>query len=286
MNKLKIKAIIKEWIFCIIGCILIAIGVVFFLLPLKISSGGLTGVATAFYYLFNFKMGYTILLLNIPLFLLGFFRIGKSFFLKTIFSTWFLSYLMDLLENINISLNIHDMLLASIYGGIIIGIGTSFIFLANSSTGGSELLINIILSFKKNASVSKLLWIIDSVVVLFNLIVFRQIDIGLYSFIVIYLNSKIVDLLAEGLDFSKVVYIISDNNKEISNGIMHELNKGVTGLYGRGMYEDKDMMVLLCVIRKRDVLELKRLVSRIDNKAFMIVADSTNVYGLGFENEL
>lgn len=286
MNKLKIKAIIKEWIFCIIGCILIAIGVVFFLLPLKISSGGLTGVATAFYYLFNFKMGYTILLLNIPLFLLGFFRIGKSFFLKTIFSTWFLSYLMDLFENMNIYLNIHDMLLASIYGGIIIGVGTSFIFLANSSTGGSELLINIILSFKKNASVSKLLWIIDSVVVLFNLIVFRQIDIGLYSFIVIYLNSKIVDLLAEGLDFSKVVYIISDNNKEISNGIMHELNKGVTGLYGRGMYEDKDMMVLLCVIRKRDVLELKRLVSRIDNKAFMIVADSTNVYGLGFENEL
>ncbi len=286
MNNLKIKEIIKQWMFCIIGCVLIAVGVVFFLLPLKISSGGLTGIATAFYYLFNFKMGYTILLLNIPLFLLGFFRIGKSFFLKTIFSTWFLSYLMDLLENINISLNIHDMLLASIYGGIIIGVGTSFIFLANSSTGGSELLINIILSFKKNASVSKLLWIIDSVVVLFNLIVFRQIDIGLYSFIVIYLNSKIVDLLAEGLDFSKVVYIISDNNKEISNGIMHELNKGVTGLYGRGMYEDKDMMVLLCVIRKRDVLELKRLVSRIDNKAFMIVADSTNVYGLGFENEL
>ena len=156
MNNLKIKEIIKQWMFCIIGCVLIAVGVVFFLLPLKISSGGLTGIATAFYYLFNFKMGYTILLLNIPLFLLGFFRIGKSFFLKTIFSTWFLSYLMDLLENINISLNIHDMLLASIYGGIIIGVGTSFIFLANSSTGGSELLINIILSFKKNASVSKL----------------------------------------------------------------------------------------------------------------------------------
>lgn len=286
MNNFKIKEIIKEWMFCIVGCILIAVGVVFFLLPLKISSGGLTGIATAFYYLFNLKIGYTILLLNIPLFILGFFRIGKSFFLKTIFSTWFLSYIMDLLENINISLNIHDMLLASIYGGIIIGIGTSFIFLANSSTGGSELLINIILSFKKNASVSKLLWIIDSVVVLFNLIVFKQIDIGLYSFIVIYLNSKIVDLLAEGLDFSKVVYIISDNNKEISNSIMYELNKGVTGLYGRGMYKNNDMMVLLCVVRKRDILQLKKLVSRIDNKAFMIVGDSTNVYGLGFENEL
>lgn len=142
------------------------------------------------------------------------------------------------------------------------------------------------MSYKKNASVSKLLWIIDSVVVLFNLIIFRQIDIGLYSFIVIYLNSKIVDLLAEGLNFSKVVYIISENNKEISNSIMYELNKGVTGIYGRGMYKDNDMMLLLCVIRKRDILELKRLVSKIDNKAFMIVTDSTNVYGLGFENEL
>lgn len=286
MSNLNIKKIIKEWLFCIIGCIFIATGVVFFLLPLKISSGGVTGIATAFYYLFNFKVGYTIFILNVPLFILGFFRIGKSFFIKTIFSTWFLSYLIDLLENINVSLNIHDMLLASIYGGIIIGIGTSLVFLANSSTGGSELLINIILSYKKNASVSKLLWIIDSVVVLFNLIIFRQIDIGLYSFIVIYLNSKIVDLLAEGLNFSKVVYIISENNKEISKNIMYELNKGVTGIYGRGMYRDNDMMLLLCVIRKRDILELKRLVSKIDNKAFMIVTDSTNVYGLGFENEL
>lgn len=277
------KEIIKDIIYMIIGTTLIAGGIVLFLLPNKISSGGFSGIATIFYYLFDLKMGNVIWFLNIPLLVIGFFKIGKYFLFKTLVATWLLSFFINYFESLNIYLNINDVLLTSIYGGIIIGIGTSFIFKSNSSTGGSELLIQIILSYKKKLRVSKLLILIDSCVVLLNLIVFREIAIGLYSFIVIFLNSKIVDLLIEGLNFSKVVYIISDKYIDIAEKILHELDRGVTGLYGKGMYKSNDKLILMCVIKKQDILKLKELVKKIDDKAFMIVSDAIEVHGLGFE---
>ncbi len=280
MEKYNYFKIIKDFIYTTIGTFLIAAGVVFFILPFKVSSGGFTGIATVFYYLFDFKMGYTIWLLNIPLFLIGFFRIGKYFFIKTVYATWLLSFSVDFFENLNIYTNIQDVLLSSIYGGIIIGIGTSFIFKANTSTGGSELLIQIILSFKKNLKVSNLLIYIDSFVVILNLIVFKRLEIGLYSFIVIFLNSKLVDIFVEGVNFTKIVYIISEKNEEISDMILNDLDRGLTGIYGNGRYKKEDRMILMCVIKKRDVSKLRENVSKIDKNAFLIIQDATRVYGL------
>ena len=283
--KRKNIIILKDIIFSIIGCIFISAGIVFFLLPLKISAGGFSGIATITYYLFNLKLGTVIWILNIPLLIIGFFRIGKYFFFKTMFATWLLSFCINFFENMNLFLNIDDILLSAIYGGVIIGIGTTCIFKANNSTGGTELLIQIILSYKDNIKVSKLLIIIDSIIVGLNLIVFKQIEIGLYSFIVIFLNSKIVDLFIEGVNFTKVVYIISDKTMEISNKILNELDRGATGIYGKGMYKNKDKLILMCVIKKRDLIRLKEIVRSIDNAAFMIISDAIDVYGLGFNKE-
>ena len=249
--KRKNIIILKDIIFSIIGCIFISAGIVFFLLPLKISAGGFSGIATITYYLFNLKLGTVIWILNIPLLIIGFFRIGKYFFFKTMFATWLLSFCINFFENMNLFLNIDDILLSAIYGGVIIGIGTTCIFKANNSTGGTELLIQIILSYKDNIKVSKLLVIIDSIIVGLNLIIFKQIEIGLYSFIVIFLNSKIVDLFIEGVNFTKIVYIISDKSTEISNKILNDLDKGLSGIYGKGMYQNKEKLILMCVIKKR-----------------------------------
>ena len=283
--KRKNIIILKDIIFSIIGCIFISAGIVFFLLPLKISAGGFSGIATITYYLFNLKLGTVIWILNIPLLIIGFFRIGKYFFFKTMFATWLLSFCINFFENMNLFLNIDDILLSAIYGGVIIGIGTTCIFKANNSTGGTELLIQIILSYKDNIKVSKLLIIIDSIIVGLNLIVFKQIEIGLYSFIVIFLNSKIVDLFIEGVNFTKVVYIVSDKTMEISNKILNELDRGATGIYGKGMYKNKEKLILMCVIKKRDLIRLKEIVRSIDNAAFMIISDAIDVYGLGFNKE-
>ena len=283
--KRKNIIILEDIIFSIIGCIFISAGIVFFLLPLKISAGGFSGIATITYYLFNLKLGTVIWILNIPLLIIGFFRIGKYFFFKTMFATWLLSFCINFFENMNLFLNIDDILLSAIYGGVIIGIGTTCIFKANNSTGGTELLIQIILSYKDNIKVSKLLIIIDSIIVGLNLIVFKQIEIGLYSFIVIFLNSKIVDLFIEGVNFTKIVYIISDKSTEISNKILNDLDKGLSGIYGKGMYQNKEKLILMCVIKKRDLIKLKEIVKQVDDAAFMIISDAIDVYGLGFNKE-
>mgnify|MGYP005767143505 CR=1 FL=1 len=283
--KRKNIIILKDIIFSIIGCIFISAGIVFFLLPLKISAGGFSGIATITYYLFNLKLGTVIWILNIPLLIIGFFRIGKYFFFKTMFATWLLSFCINFFENMNLFLNIDDILLSAIYGGVIIGIGTTCIFKANNSTGGTELLIQIILSYKDNIKVSKLLIIIDSIIVGLNLIIFKQIEIGLYSFIVIFLNSKIVDLFIEGVNFTKIVYIISDKSTEISNKILNDLDKGLSGIYGKGMYQNKEKLILMCVIKKRDLIKLKEIVKQVDDAAFMIISDAIDVYGLGFTKE-
>lgn len=283
--KRKNIIILEDIIFSIIGCIFISAGIVFFLLPLKISAGGFSGIATITYYLFNLKLGTVIWILNIPLLIIGFFRIGKYFFFKTMFATWLLSFCINFFENMNLFLNIDDILLSAIYGGVIIGIGTTCIFKANNSTGGTELLIQIILSYKDNIKVSKLLVIIDSIIVGLNLIIFKQIEIGLYSFIVIFLNSKIVDLFIEGVNFTKIVYIISDKSTEISNKILNDLDKGLSGIYGKGMYQNKEKLILMCVIKKRDLIKLKEIVKQVDDAAFMIISDAIDVYGLGFTKE-
>ena len=275
------KKLFKEIIYTILGTIIIAFGTVGFLLPNKLSSGGFTGIATIFYYLFNLPVGTTVILLNIPLFIIAFFRIGKAFLLKTIFGTISLSIFIDLFEGINAFTD--DRFLASIYGGILIGIGTSLVFKANNATGGSDLIVQLVQSFSKTLSASNLLVGADGAIVFLNLIVFGEIEIGLYSAITIYIMGKMIDIVFEGINFSKMVYIISDSSEEISKQIGIFIKKGTTGLYGKGMYFDREKLILMCVVKRRDIMKLKELVAKIDEKAFLIITDARDVYGLGFK---
>lgn len=285
-NITKIKEIFEDFLYTTVGSVLISVGTSLFLLPYKISTGGFSGIATVFYYLYGIRIGSLILVLNVPLFIVGFFLIGKYFFIKTVYSTWLLSYVLNFIAELKVVVNVDDKMVAVIFGGIIVGIGTSLVFLGNSSTGGSELLIQIIQHFSKKIKISHLIIAIDSIVVIFNMLVFKNIEIGLYSLIAIYLNSKMVDTISEGINFSKVVYIISDKPNEISKSILNTLNKGVTGLYGRGMYRNEEMLILVCVVKNRDLLGMKKLVYSIDKNAFMFITDSAYVYGLGFSKEV
>jgi len=276
----NIKNNIIDVFYGTIGSIFIAAGTTFFLLPYKISTGGFSGIATIFYYLYDIKIGTIILVLNIPFFIAGFFLIGMTFFVKTVYCTWLLSFSLNMFGNSTFLPSIDDRMLSTIFGGIIVGIGTSLVFLGSSSTGGSELLIQIIQCFSRKVKVSHLIVVIDSVVVLFNLLVFRELEIGLYSLIAIYLNSKMVDIISEGINFSKVVYIISSSPEEISQSILRKLQKGATGIYGKGMYKNEDKLIIMCVVKNRDLVKLKKIVYKIDKSAFMFITDSAYVYGL------
>jgi uncharacterized membrane-anchored protein YitT (DUF2179 family) len=265
-----------------LGCIISAFGTACFLLPNKLSSGGFSGIATILYYLFNIKMGVSILILNIPLFILAYIKLGKYFVAKTVISTIAYSKMIDFFEMI--TLNIQDKFLASIYGGILIGIGLSFVFRRHASTGGTDLIASLTQSYNPRIKIGQMLVLLDFFIVFANLIVFKSVEIGLYSFIAIFLESKAIDIIFEGVNFTKLIYIISNKSEEISNQINIELEKGATLLYGKGSYKKNDKYVIMCATKRTNVIKVKRLVYNIDENAFLIITDAREVYGLGFKN--
>lgn len=278
---LNIKSNVYEIIMLIIGCFIMACGTSLFLLPNQLSTGGFSGIATISYYLFKTPVGTTMFLLNVPLFILSYFRKGGKFLVKAIIGTALLGIFIDILENFKPLTQ--DKFLASIYGGIIVGIGTSLVLKAVASTGGTDLLIYIIRSFKAHYQTSSLIVIIDFVIVLLNVIVFKNIEIGLYSAIAIYLNGKMIDIVFEGVNFTKMMFIISNKYEQISKEIGQSLTRGSTGIYAKGMYTNEDRMMLLCVGSRSDISKIKQIALKIDNKAFMIISNARETWGKGFK---
>ena len=283
MNKSEIKRIFLDFIGTLVGAFIMAFGVASFLLPNQLSSGGVSGIATITYYLLNIPMGTMIIIINVPLFIFAGYKIGKEFFIKSIIGTFSLSLFIDILDKYPPVTT--DRFLACIYGGVIIGIGTAIILKVGSSTGGTELVANLIKSYNSQTSISKYLTIIDSIIISLNVIFFKHIEIGLYSVIAIYIYGKMVDIIFEGIYFTKLIFIISDKNEEISNAIGKEVRRGVTGLYGKGMYKDKNKLILMCAASRRDVYKIKDLAKRIDEKCFIVVANAREVVGKGFKEE-
>ncbi len=281
LSKIETKKFILEILETLLGSFIMAVSVSLFLLPNELSSGGFSGIATILYYLFRFPVGTTIIILNIPLFILSTFKIGKKFLIKSLVGTLSLSFFIDILEKIEPLTD--DKILASVYGGILTGVGTALILRAHSSTGGSDLAGNLIKEYKPMARTGSLITFIDALIVLLNVIFLRKIEIGLYSSITIYLMGKIIDIIFEGIYFTKLVFIISDKSDQISEIIGKDVKRGVTGIYGRGMFTNKEKLVLMCAIGRNELAELKSKIKNIDSNAFLIIANSREVLGTGFK---
>jgi len=281
MPKEKIRHFIIESLGTIVGAAIMAFGVSSFLLPNQLSTGGVSGITTITYYLLDIPMGIMIIAINIPLFIFAGYRIGKEFFIKSLIGTVSLSVFIDLLDKYPPITT--DRFLACIYGGVIIGIGTAIILKVNSSTGGTELITHLIKTYNPYISMSRYLTMIDILIVTLNVIFLGQIEIGLYSAIAIYLYGKLVDIIFEGIYFTKLLFIISDKNEEISNAIGNEVKRGVTGLYGKGMYSNKDKLILMSAVSRRDIYKIKELARNIDPKSFIVVANAREVLGKGFK---
>lgn len=263
------------------GTLLMAISVDLFLLPNQLSVGGFSGIGTIGHYLFNIPVGTTVFVLNIPLFLIAFIKNGRKFFLDSLFGTISLSIFLNLFENINIVT--HSGFLACIYGGVLSGIGTSIVLKANASTGGSDLLAQIVKSYKPDVKTGSIITLIDTIVVVVSTIAFKEIEIGLYSAIAIFIMGKVLDLFFEGIDFAKMLIIISPNYQEISDEINKKIKRGTTAIYGKGMYKEEEKKLLLCVASRGEVREIRKIVKEIDKKAFLIITNAREVYGEGFK---
>lgn len=258
-----------------------ALSVDCFLLPNQISSGGFSGIGTIIYYIFNFPVGTTVLILNVPLFIMAFIKDGKKFFINAIIGTVELSIFLNIFENIGGLTN--DRLLSCIYGGIISGIGTAFVLKANSSTGGTDLLAQIVRNFFNQIKTSSAIIFFDSIIILANVIFFKELEIGLYSAITIYIMGKIIDIFSEGIDFAKMILIVSEQSNEISKKINYEVRRGTTGLYGKGMYKNEEKEVIMCVVSRREVWKIMKIIKEIDKNAFTVITNAREVYGKGFK---
>ncbi|MEI3357239.1 MAG: YitT family protein [Clostridia bacterium] len=282
IEKTSVKKILIEIIGTIVGSFIMAVGVALFLLPNQLSSGGIAGIATITYYLLKIPMGTVIMVINIPLFLFSGYKIGKAFFIKSIIGTISLSFFIDILDKIEPLTN--DRFLACVYGGIIIGIGTAVLLKVNSSTGGSDLISYIAKKYNPTIRTSNIILIIDFVIICLNMLFFREIEIGLYSAIAIYLMGKIIDILFEGIYFTKMMLIISDKSEEIAKVIENEIKRGTTGIYGKGMYTNKEKLILMCVAPRKDIARIKLMTRKIDINSFIIITNSREVLGQGFKD--
>lgn len=276
----KTSSKVKEILGTILGSAIMAIGTALFLLPNQLSTGGFSGLATITYYFFDVPMGLANIILNIPLLIIALYKLGMKFIGKTIVGTVSLSIFIDIFDKMNPLTT--DRFLACIYGGITVGFGTAIILKMAASTGGTDLISNITKSYKPTIKMGNVITIVDAIIVAVNALAFREVEIGLYSAIAIFLMGKIIDIVFEGINFTKLVIIISDKSKEISNKIQ-ELERGVTGLYGKGMYTEKEKMVLICATPRKDVGRVRRIAKEIDKNCFIIISNAREVYGEGFK---
>ena len=282
-RKYKLKKHLKEYFYLTLGCSIMAAGTALFLLPNQLSTGGFTGIATIIYYLFNWSLGTVIFLLNLPFFLWAFFKIGKELLIKSILGTILLSGFIDIFEKFPQLTN--DRFLACIYGGILIGIGIALVLKANASTGGTDLITYIVKTYKPHIRTSSFIVLVDVVIVALNVFFFKRIEIGLYSAISIYLMGKMIDIVFEGVNFTKMMFIISKKYVQISETVGTELKRGSTAIYAKGMYTREKKMMLLCVGARNEVARVKQIATNIDPKAFIIIANARETWGKGFKRD-
>ncbi len=271
-------------VFMVVGTFLMAASVNCVYDPMKMGMGGFGGLAVivknvASTFGVNIPTWLTNAVLNVPVFIIAWFLIGKEFVMRTLFGAIMFEFWLIAIPGVNLCGG--DHLLAIILGGIMDGAGIGLVFLTNSTTGGTDMLAAIVHKFVKHQSVPSILMVIDGAVVVLGAFAlgFRN---AMYSAVTIYLLTQLSDSILAGIKFAKMVYIISDHNEEIAAQIMKEMDRGVTGIKSRGMYTGADRTVLFCVVSKKEIVMIKNIVAGIDSSAFVIVTDAAEVFGEGF----
>lgn len=278
--KESVAGTLKSYAVITLGTILTAVSLNMFLVPLNIVAGGVTGIATLLYNLFRLPMGLTILLINIPLFLIGVKVLGGGFGFKTFYGTVALSVFVQLTTYLPPVTG--DYILATIAGGTLMGAGLGMVFLTGATTGGTDVAARLGHKLVPFIDVGQWICIIDFVIIISVGFLFDNFELSLYGLLAVVLNTFIIDLILQGANYAEFVYILSAKNEQIAKRVIAELSRGVTGIYSRGMYTGVDNVMLMCVVKKFELGKLKRIVSDIDPDAFIIMTEARKVSGEGF----
>jgi uncharacterized membrane-anchored protein YitT (DUF2179 family) len=263
------------------GAFITALGLDLFLIPAKITAGGLSGLSTVLHYTVGVPVGLTMLALNIPLFLIAIYRLGARFGFRSLYGTLILSLFIDLMVPF-LPVVTTDPLLSCLYGGVLVGLGLGLVFKSRGTTGGTDLAAAILRTYT-GANVGQLLFLMDGAVVLLTGLAFRSWELALYSMITIFVSAWLIDLVQEGISYAKAFFIISNKSVEMTDALLYDLERGTTVLRGKGAYSGEDKDVLLVVVNRAEVTKLKDLIHNIDKHAFVIQTKVHEVFGEGFK---
>lgn len=278
MKKLFTKEQLLPWAQIFLGCVVAAASYPWFLTPNHIAPGGITGIATVLNYLFQWPVGTVSLILNIPLFLIGYRAMGRGFVIRSLVATVLLSLFIDLLP---LKPMTDDPLLGSIFGGVLLGIGLGFVLKGGATTGGTDMAARVVHNHIPYLSVGLILFAIDCLVVI--LAGFQiEVKYALYAFICLYVSSKMIDVVMEGLTTEKACYVSSLKWDNIRQSLMEELGRGVTLISAKGGYRGEERPMVLCVVSAQELGRLKTIVRREDPTAFVYISDAHEVLGEGF----
>ena len=268
-----------------IGAFIMAAGYVLFVSPYKFVPGGVYGIGIILYHLLGFPVGLTGLAFNIPLLFIGIRYLGPRFGVKTVVGFFLASGFIDGLALLtgNEPLEGIEPLLASIFGGVLIGLGLGLIFKAKATSGGSSIIAMILTKFTR-IPLGQSLMIIDAIIVLLGLAAFGDWTIPLYSLIIIFITGKVIDVVLEGFSYEKTLFIISDKYDAIADKILVDLNRGGTFIEGKGMFNNDEKKIIFVNVTRREVAILQDFINQIDPNAFVTVIEASEILGKGFRS--
>ena len=290
----KEKIFSKQWFLSygmlVLGTFILSLGYAYFTSPYRIVPGGIYGISIILHNTFGFPLGLTALVFNLPVTLIGLKILGPRFGVKTfvcfILTAVFtdgLTYIADTFYEGD-PLNLHDeVLLASVFGGVVMGVGVGLIFKTRASSGGSDVVATILTKYTRMPLGQQLI-IIDSCVVFVGFLVFQDWKIPLYSLITIFVAGRVIDFVIRGFSSEKTLFIISDKSEEIRKVIIDDIQRGGTILNGQGMYSGDEKKVIFVTVNRKEVVDLQQYIHGIDPLAFMVVIEAGEILGQGFKS--
>ncbi len=276
----------KELLMLVSGSIVYALGVCLFLDPNHISPGGVTGIAFILAHFLPMEIGVINLVINIPLFIMGWIRFHDKFIARTAVALIISSFVMDFVPkyaNEYVPLT-NDLIIASLSGGAVMAIGLALVYLSGGSTGGTDILIKFLRQKYIHLKTGSLSFLLDCIIGSVSVLVFKNVDLGLYAILTLVVSGIVIDRFLYGGDEAKLIYVISDNNVEISNRLLDELEIGVTLIKGKGAYTNLEKEIILCAFRKPLYQRVRQIIKQADPNAFVMVTSASEIFGLGFKD--
>ncbi|WP_298469464.1 YitT family protein [uncultured Psychrobacillus sp.] len=273
---------LKNILMIILGSAIFSFGFVHFNMQNELGEGGFSGITLILYFVFHLDVSVMNLVLNIPMFILGWKLLGRRVFYYTLIGTFSVSVFLKISQIYEIQLGINDdLFLASLFAGVFIGVGLGIIFRAGGTTGGVDIIARLAQKYL-GWSMGKTMFMFDAVVIMVSWLTFLDIRSMMYTLVAVFVGARVIDFVQEGAYAARGAFIISEHQDAIANRITNEMDRGVTVLKGYGHYTKKDREVLYCVISKNEIIRLKTIISSVDPHAFVSVTEMNDVMGEGF----